>query len=215
MSRTRLPETSEYRAWINMRQRCFNERHSSYKYYGGRGITICDRWKSFQNFISDMGMKPSSKHSIDRINNDGNYEPTNCRWATDLEQQNNSRQCRNIVYLGQQMTIMEAIRAAGSVPKKYAVLQRINQLGWDLSRAVETPSSMKDTLEWQNNRIKHDWRSCLTSDEMKTIEESDNALIALEKVRDDYQRGLGRDRSIIINRAIQRVKYNLKAKREK
>lgn len=74
--------------WVNMKQRCFNRKHPAYYIYGGRGIIVCDRWKnSFQDFVEDMGPKPTAQHSIDRYpDKDGNYEPGNCRWATWAEQ---------------------------------------------------------------------------------------------------------------------------------
>jgi hypothetical protein len=85
-------ETVEYNTWLNMKKRCYAKSHESYKYYGGRGIKVCKRWlESYQDFILDMGYKPSKKHSIDRINNDGNYTPSNCRWATQLQQVHNRR----------------------------------------------------------------------------------------------------------------------------
>lgn len=79
----------------DMKLRCYNPTHKAYKYYGGRGITVCDRWldpdNGLNNFKDDMGFRPSPEYSIDRINNDGNYEPANCRWATIIEQNNNQR----------------------------------------------------------------------------------------------------------------------------
>lgn len=80
----------EYEVWRSMRARCYKPKTVNYGRYGGRGIVVCERWRnSFENFIADMGRRPSSEHSIDRINNDGNYGPDNCRWATAEEQRNN------------------------------------------------------------------------------------------------------------------------------
>ena len=85
-------ETPEYRAWASMLSRCTNPSHKSFANYGGRGIGACRRWlESYRAFLEDMGRRPTPKHSIDRINNDGDYEPGNCRWATATTQQNNRR----------------------------------------------------------------------------------------------------------------------------
>lgn len=82
----------EFNAWVGIKTRCYNKNRPEYKRYGGRGIKVCDRWKdSFENFLEDMGERPSPRHSIDRIDVDGDYEPSNCRWATDEMQSRNQR----------------------------------------------------------------------------------------------------------------------------
>ena len=84
--------TREYNIWKGIKTRCFNENSTRYDCWGGRGITMCPDWlNSFEKFYADMGPRPSSKHSIERINNDGNYEPSNCKWATQKEQLKNRR----------------------------------------------------------------------------------------------------------------------------
>ena len=86
-----MTRTPEHIAWCSMNQRCRDANCSSYKYYGGRGIKICARWNKFENFFKDMGKRPSTKHSLDRIINSGDYKPSNCRWATDSQQAYNKR----------------------------------------------------------------------------------------------------------------------------
>src|SRR5229473_4149092 len=89
-----ISSTPEYRVWNKIKQRCYNQRNDSYRLYGGRGITVSDEWRtSFTRFLADMGIRPSLKHSLDRINNNGPYSLTNCRWATPCQQQRN--RCNN------------------------------------------------------------------------------------------------------------------------
>jgi len=107
-------KTPEYKAWVHMKGRCLNKNDQDYKYYGGRGISICDEWKeSVENFIADMGNRPSSNHSIDRIDVNGNYNKDNCKWSTRQEQALNKRNNRLVSYRDEQLPLAEACRRAG------------------------------------------------------------------------------------------------------
>lgn len=97
----------EYIAWLSMRARCTNPHNPRYGSYGARGIRVCDRWDDFDLFMADMGKRPTSEHSIDRIDNDGNYEPANCRWATRKEQSHNKSTNRWIEWDGRRMLLRE------------------------------------------------------------------------------------------------------------
>jgi hypothetical protein len=103
----------EHNVWRSMIQRCKNPNAESYPDYGGRGIKVCDEWKDFEKFFSDMEARPSSKHTLDRINNDGNYEEGNCRWVTRYEQNNNTRRNRKIFFYGDLLTCTQLARKLG------------------------------------------------------------------------------------------------------
>lgn len=107
--------TPEYGVWSAMIDRCENANHRQFRHYGGRGITVCKSWRhSFQLFLVDMGRRPSSKHSIDRYpDNDGNYEPGNCRWATAIEQANNTRSNKFVQVNGRLVTVAQGARELG------------------------------------------------------------------------------------------------------
>lgn len=88
----RAKRSGTYNSWAAMRQRCANDNRPDYEYYGGRGIKVCDDWELFENFLADMGERPAGT-TLDRINVDGNYEPSNCRWSYLIERQRNKRNC--------------------------------------------------------------------------------------------------------------------------
>lgn len=83
--------TAEYSVWVGMRRRCNDTKCKNYPYYGGRGIRVCERWGSFDHFLADMGLRPTPELTLERVDNDGNYEPNNCKWATRAEQRANQR----------------------------------------------------------------------------------------------------------------------------
>jgi len=120
-------ESKAYRTWCAMLRRCRNKNAVGYENYGGRGISVCERWLAFENFVADMGEPPSRAHSIDRIDPNGNYEPTNCRWATVSEQRNNTRSNRIVFLIGQQDTVANWCRRLGL--NYNAVRQRL-AAGW-------------------------------------------------------------------------------------
>lgn len=132
-------KTAEYEAWSSMNARCGNPKNRVYARYGGRGITVCDRWKyDYTAFLEDMGRRPSKDHSLDRINNNLGYGPDNCRWATRKEQCNNKGNNRYFTFRGETKTISQWSRVVGISPLTMACRLREVLSGnekWTLDRA--------------------------------------------------------------------------------
>lgn len=128
--------TRTYNCWRNMKARCTNPKNHKWPDYGGRGITICDKWFAFDGFLADMGECPTN-HSIDRIDVNGNYTPDNCRWANPTEQANNQRDNTRLTLNGVTRTVSEWSRATGI--QHTTILQRINRSGWSVERALTEP----------------------------------------------------------------------------
>lgn len=124
--------TKTYTSWCSMRSRCNKKTHTNYPDYGGRGITVCDRWNVFANFYEDMGDYPSDK-SLDRKDNNKGYTPDNCRWATRKQQQRNMRSNVNITIDGETKTLQDWIDISGN--SRYIIKRRLVN-GWDHRRAV-------------------------------------------------------------------------------
>lgn len=120
-----------YKSWTHMKDRCLNPRNKSYSYYGGRGITVCGRWLDFANFLEDMGEKPRGT-SLDRINNDGNYEPGNCRWANAKQQNRNRRWNVWIEFQGRKMILTDWAKEIGI--SRMGLVRRLNK--WSLEDAL-------------------------------------------------------------------------------
>lgn len=128
--------SAEYTTWDGMLARCRNPEHESYKHYGGRGIKVCERWLTYANFLDDMGRKPSPSHTIDRYpDNDGNYEPGNCRWATQRQQNRNSRSNVLLTFRGKTMCAADWGDLVG-IPGRE--ISRRMRRGWTVQRALET-----------------------------------------------------------------------------
>ena len=132
-------KTPEYSSWHGIKARCYKPHNSRYSSYGGRGITMCDRWiNSFENFLEDMGSKPTPKHSIDRIDVNGNYEPSNCRWATMEQQMLNKQNSKVITYKGVTLPLKTWATKLGV---RYNLLRRrIFVYGWDIEKAFHQQS---------------------------------------------------------------------------
>jgi hypothetical protein len=131
-----MTHTREYSSWTSMLQRCTNPNDPSFANYGGRGITVCDRWRRFENFYEDMGPRPL-KHSMDRIDNSLGYFKENCRWAPDSVQAANKRTNRILSFGGRSQTLAEWAREVGV--QEDALRRRLGKSGWTVEKALTTP----------------------------------------------------------------------------
>lgn len=179
-------KTAEYRSWNHMKRRCYGPSNPAYPRYGGRGITVCDRWRTdFAAFLTDMGPRPTDGHSIDRIDNDGNYEPGNCRWATDFEQARNTR--ANVPVPGIATSIAGAAELTGldqdmlraRVNRGLSPEQIVSPQSMEPQRLIEGPDGTTLRLnEWARRtgiaastilwRIDHGWSPSLAATTPKT-----------------------------------------------
>lgn len=146
-----IERTKSYSSWNNMLQRCENKNNKDYKSYGGKGILVCQEWHDFNKFYDDMGACPK-KHSIDRVDRTGNYEPSNCRWATDIVQARNTSRNVFIEFNGERKCVSEWAHIIGiSRPSLSLRLKR-----WGLEKAMTTPKMDKWFPSDEQNKKKSD-----------------------------------------------------------
>jgi len=132
-----LSGTREYKIWSSMLTRCRNSKRKSFKYYGGHGISVCERWLKFENFIADMGAAPANC-TLDRKNNDGHYEPSNCRWATQAVQSSNRSNTPRLNVFGIEGTLKDLCRHFSL--NYHTIYYRVNVLHWNVEKALTEPS---------------------------------------------------------------------------
>jgi hypothetical protein len=141
-----MSDTRTYAVWHAMRGRCEYTAHQSYALYGGRGIAVCPQWSRFETFLRDMGHKPPGK-SLDRIDNDGDYSPENCRWASTHEQARNRRGTKRILFNGERRCLSEWAEKLGL--SYFLIHRRIIRAGWSPERAFSQPSRCRRTRKQQ------------------------------------------------------------------
>lgn len=151
-------KTPEYFAWSNMIQRCTNPKHPSYRNYGARGISVCKSWLTFLNFLREMGMRPSSKHTLERKNNGLGYNKQNCEWTTRKQQARNKRDNRLVTFSGKTQCVMDWAIQVGVAWNTMA--KRLRK--WDLEKALTTPVRGRHDERRNSRMIQHaDKKQCL------------------------------------------------------
>lgn len=159
-----MTKSPEYVAWRAMKFRCYREKDASYRYYGARGITVCDRWKcSFENWLLDVGKRPSPLYTFGRKNNDGNYEPGNCAWELGEEQGNNRRNNIRYSYRGENLTVPQWARKIGINSK--TLRARLRNKNLTIQQALETPinTNQSRTEIRRGSVTDSDWRKIIPS----------------------------------------------------
>lgn len=154
-----LSHSPEYHAWHDMKARCTDREHNAFKYYGGRGIKVCDDWltgsgslEPIECFVRDMGMRPKGKFSLERRDTDGDYEPSNCYWAPLSLQARNRRVCTRHYYKGESLSVAD-------LAEKYSIpMRRIQsrlEIGWTIQDAIERPARFSPTRSetWAKKRL--------------------------------------------------------------
>lgn len=174
-------ETPEYRTWCYIITRCYNPKAKCYRYYGARGIRMCDRWRnSFVAFLEDVGPRPSDKHSIDRIDTNGHYEPGNVRWATKRQQMRNTTRNRLLTAGGRTQCTAAWAEETG-LPAK--VIEARLKLGWPEERAVMTPKQVPMTEEQRRERRREYERKRSADPERKRKQREYEAAARARKAR--------------------------------
>lgn len=138
--------TPEHKAWNALRRRCYDKKSKDWPLYGGKGVSVCDRWLGdggFVNFFKDMGPKPSPKHQIERKDSNRNYTPDNCKWATPTEQSRNTSRNRRITFQGKTLTLIEWEIETGI--KNELIRARVDRCGWSVEKALTTPTDERRT----------------------------------------------------------------------
>lgn len=132
-----LSHTPEYRSWNAMMRRCLNPASKNWVEYGSRGITVCERWQTFEMFLADIGQRPTPKHTLERVDNAKGYEPDNCVWATRKTQSRNRRSVPLVEHDGQKRCVAEWAEITGIHPE--TIRNRLHRNGWTAERALTTP----------------------------------------------------------------------------
>lgn len=148
----RMTKDPIYKLWLSMKYRCTKPSNPRWKDYGGRGIKICERWMSFENFQADMSPRPSPAHTVDRKNNNGDYEPDNCRWATQHEQSLNKRSLIMATHDGETLPLAEWARRYGL--NHHSLYTRVVRDGWSFEEAISRPmlKTRRSFLDRQRSR---------------------------------------------------------------